>query len=547
MFRRYRSAAWLVALLSLSAVSTAVWYLEQARSGIAITHDRVDGTPVTVFRPAGSVPEAPLPPVLIAHGFAGSQQLMQAFALTLARNGFTAITFDFPGHGRNPVPMRGGLADQDESLRILMATLASMGAYARRFAEPDGRYAVIGHSMASDMVVRQGQSDSTVQAVVGVSMFAPTITAESPADSPRNLLVLSGALEPAAMATEALRLLGSAGGSPAAFETTYGRFDHGTARRATLVPGVEHISVLYSGRTLSETLDWLSAAFDKDSQAAPFIDTRGPALGLLLLGLVGLAWPLSMLLPSRSAPLVGNDTPPAVEKRLAGGPAAASAKAPAVAHGRARWWGVRGYALAAIAPALITPLALRMLPTDFLPILLGDYLALHFGLYGLLTLGAMGLTKRSRPLSDHQDTRAFFVATLAVVFYALFVLGLPLDRYVFNVRPEAVRLPSMAVIFAGTLMYFLADEWFSRTANAAPLTYVVTKLCFLLSLVLAIALDPPKLFFLALIVPAILILFTVYGLVSRWVFRATRRPFVAAIANAAAFAWFIAVTFPLVR
>ena len=48
--------------------------------------------------------------VLISHGFAGSQQLMQSFALSLARNGYLVVTFDYYGHGRHPQPLRGDVA-----------------------------------------------------------------------------------------------------------------------------------------------------------------------------------------------------------------------------------------------------------------------------------------------------------------------------------------------------------------------------------------------------------------------------------------------------
>ena len=76
--------------------------------------------------------------------------------------------------------------------------------------------------------------------------------------------------------------------------------------------------------------------------------------------------------------------------------------------------------------------------------------------------------------------------------------------------------------------------------------YLVSKLAFLLSLVLAIALNPQRLFFLLIIVPAVLLLFVIYGLFSRWVGQRTGQPAVAGIANALAFGCFIAVTFPLV-
>ena len=78
------------------------------------------------------------------------------------------------------------------------------------------------------------------------------------------------------------------------------------------------------------------------------------------------------------------------------------------------------------------------------------------------------------------------------------------------------------------------------------LLWVAALLAVLLSLVLAIALNPGRLFFLAIIVPAILLLFVIYGLFSRWAHARTASPAVAAIANALAFAWFIALSFPLV-
>ncbi len=55
-----------------------------------------------------------------------------------------------------------------------------------------------------------------------------------------------------------------------------------------------------------------------------------------------------------------------------------------------------------------------------------------------------------------------------------------------------------------------------------------------------------KLFFLVIILPAILLLFTAFGLISRWSYAATRHPFPGALANGALFAWAIAVTFPMI-
>ena len=531
-----------VAALALLAIVTALWQLEAATRGLDVQKLTLGSTPVTVFRPAALtvVPAAPAggpaPVVLIAHGFAGSQQLMQPFATTLARNGFVAITFDFPGHGRNSAPMFGGLADQSRSQRTLLQAMEEMGRYAAQLAAANGgggRYAVVGHSMASDIVVRhaQSQAQGAVQAAVGVSLFAPSIKAETPPDSPRNLLVIAGALEPGVMAREALRVVGRVGGPGAVADTLYGRFEDGTARRATLAPGVEHIGVLYSGHTLTETLNWLNAAFGRPPAKQPFVDVRGPALGWLLLGVVALAWPLSRWLPHVGS--IALSTPRVGAVALPTGP-------------RRRWRGWRGQAALTLLPAVLTPLLLWKLPTHVLPLLLGDYLVLHFALYGALTAAGLWLAGHRPPRWTPGRGLALAVAMVLVSAYAVLAVGLPVDRYIFNVQPEAVRLPLLLAMCAGTLPWFLADEWLTRDGHAARGAYLASKAAFLSSLVAAIALNPQRLFFLAIIVPAVLLLFVVYGLFSRWAAKSTGHPGVAAVANALAFGCFIAVTFPLV-
>ena len=86
------------------AIGLALWHLHAATAGLTVQASSVDGTPATIFRSASAQPG---PVVVIAHGFAGSQHLMQPFATTLAHNGYVAVTFDFPGHGLNAGARRG--------------------------------------------------------------------------------------------------------------------------------------------------------------------------------------------------------------------------------------------------------------------------------------------------------------------------------------------------------------------------------------------------------------------------------------------------------
>jgi chorismate mutase len=94
-----------------------------------------------------------------------------------------------------------------------------------------------------------------------------------------------------------------------------------------------------------------------------------------------------------------------------------------------------------------------------------------------------------------------------------------------------------------------ADPWWRRMARRGERVprgaYAATKLAFVVSLALAVALDFERLFFLVMIVPVILVFFVIYGLFSGWAERRTGHPLTGGIANAVAFAWAIAVTFPM--
>jgi pimeloyl-ACP methyl ester carboxylesterase len=508
--RRSIIGRFVVGVVALSLLAIGLFELHSASDGLSITKATVGETPITIFRPQAG---APAPVVVIAHGFAGSQQLMQPFAETLARNGYVTVTFDFLGHGRNPVPIRGDITEGETITSELLHELTEVASFARKLPDSDGRLAVLGHSMASDIVVRFAKANPDVEATVAVSVFSPVVTAASP----RNLLVIVGALEPAMLRNEGLRIVNLAAGGTAVSGQVYGSFPDGTARELVLARGVEHIGVLYSHDSMVEALRWINAAVGRHEVG--YIDSRGRWLALVFAGIVALAWPLSALLPVANADRVGADL---------------------------TW---RPLLLAAFIPALLTPLLLWKMPTDFLPILLGDYLMLHFLLYGAFTAAALLFVGTPQKTSGPAETRfasRIVIAAIAVAAYNIVAFGLPIDAYVFSFLPIPARIPLIAAIACGTLPYFTADEWLTRGSKARRGAYVLTKLCFLLSLAIAVALNPLKLFFLIIIVPAILVLFLAFGLISRWAYAATHHPLPGALANALVFAWAIAVTFPMI-
>ena len=508
---------WLAALAIL-AIVLALSQLRRAEADVRITPTVVGTTPVTLYRPADG---RPAPVVLIAHGFAGSQELMQSFALCFARNGYIAVTFDFPGHGRNPRPLTGSITQVNGATQTLLHSLEDIGRFARGLG--DGRMAVLGHSMASDIVVRYAEETPTVAATIAVSMFSPAVTASAP----RDLLVIAGDWE-GMLKREALRAVNLAiQPALAVAGHTYGDMQSGTARRAAFSAHVEHVSVLFSQDSLRESLNWLDQAFGTVRTSPARFDARGPWIMLLIGGLVLLGRPLSTLLPRLAAPPLG-----------------------AGRAGRRLW-------LPLLLPMVATPLLLRVVPTHFLPVLVGDYLAAHFALYGILTAACLYLTRRvtadvPTPLPElavggHRADSAirFGVATAAVIAYGFVAIVWPINSFFTAFVPGPARTLLVLAMLIGTLSYFLADEWLTRGVGAARGAYAASKVALVISLAFAVYLDFERLFFLVIIVPVILLFFVVYGLISSWAYRRTGQPLVGAIACAVALAWAIGVTFPL--
>jgi len=519
--RRRSTRQLFLAFVLAGMAGLALWQLLQDEKGIRTETLTIGDTPVRVYR---SQERAPAPLVLVAHGFAGSRRLMEPVALALAGRGYVAVTFDFLGHGSHPRPLRADLQDQNGTPTVLVEQTRRVVDGLQDLDGTDGRLAVVGHSMATNILVRYAQENPEVAATVAISMFAPTVDSVSP----KNLLVIPGEWE-GRLTAEARRAVAMvAHRAPDGVEpfTTYGSSRDGNARRLAVAPHVEHIGVLYSATMLDETVAWLDAVFGW-TRADDAVRAHGRGLWILLFmtAVFLLARPLLGSLPR--VPLDGSS--------------------PGADASWRRLWLVGG------VPALLTPLILRPLPTGFLPVVVADYMAVHFFTFGVLTAGLLWWTAgrpglgelRARSGVGRRRTGPVLLGAGLMITFFLFLVAWPLDRFFTAFFPVVARLPILLAILVGTLPYFLADEWLTRGEDARRGAYAFTKALFLASLVLAVALDFEGLFFLVLIVPMILAFFVVHGLFSRWAYRATDSPLVAGLANAVAFAWALAVTFPL--
>ncbi|MGR3492785.1 MAG: alpha/beta hydrolase, partial [Shimia sp.] len=90
---RIGAARAVVLIAALIGAALSLWRLEGARPDIPAQQIMIGDTPATLWRQ----PDDSAPVVLIAHGFAGSRPLMNAYSWTLARGGYTVLAFDFLG------------------------------------------------------------------------------------------------------------------------------------------------------------------------------------------------------------------------------------------------------------------------------------------------------------------------------------------------------------------------------------------------------------------------------------------------------------------
>ena len=480
----------LVAVVAGFAILVSALMLERDRVGLVVERVTLAGTPVTLVRPERA--EAPLPLVVVAHGYAGSRQMMRAFAHTLARSGLAVASYDALGHGRSARPLSGDLTSVEGATDRLVAQAVDVARVARARPGIGGPVALLGHSMATDVVIRAAGRLEDAAAVVAVSMYSEAVTPRSP----DRLLILSGAREGRLRraATEALRLVDA----DAAEGQTVASRD--VLRRAVAIPVVGHVGVLYAPASLREARDWIAPALGAPGGGRP--SAYGAWAALLLVATAALAWPLAALAgPPRPRP------PPIGRRAIA---AALLLPVPAA------------LAAASLAPADV--LGLRGFGT------LAAVLA-AWGAAQALALWGAGV----RPAVP--DPRG-----LAVLLGWGLLFALLLDRHGAAFLPTGPRLAVLALLLPGALAAMVAEAALARRLRWP--WRLATRALLLATLLAAMALVPSLgVAFTAL--PVLVLFWLTYGLAGRWVARRAGAA-TAGVGLALALAWALAASTPLV-
>lgn len=406
------------ALAALAAAALGGFLLAGAGGPANHRHVTVGGVPLDEVHPPAEAAGPRRPGVVVAHGFAGSARLMAQFGDTLAASGYVVVLLDFAGHGADRRPLPDETAGTDASTDELQHDLDVAVTHLRGLPDVDpDRIALVGHSMGASVVTHYAGTHPDVTATVAISL--PGL----PPRLPDRLLALVGELEfPGfrAVATQAAE-------------------GAGPGRAKVVVPGVEHISILYAPRTHREMVSFLDDSFDRPApdRSLPSPMRRVAGAGALLVALLAGLFPVAGLLLGG----VRRDRP-----RL--GPQGLARAVPV-----------------AVVALTLAAVAARWLPNYRLPQAIAGYLA------GLTAVGGAAMLAydrlrpapppagpASRPGSRPGFRRLAFAAPI-LLGYAALTIALPLNLGLTYALPTGDRrwlLPIVAASFA--LLAYAGDR-----------------------------------------------------------------------------------------
>jgi len=225
----------LVALSAVGLILLSLIQLHASRSGISITKTHLFGAPATLYE--GETQSDLL--VIISHGFAGSRQMMEGISLSLAKAGHRVVAFDYLGHGRHDALLSPDITSVTGTTEDLVQQTIGVAQAARALSGQE-ELVLVGHSMATDVIIRAATRLDRVRAIAAISIYSEAVTAAHP----EKLLIISGAQETRLRAV-ALSMLEQIGGTHEGM--TFER--DGIERRAAVAPHVGHVGVLWSRTT----------------------------------------------------------------------------------------------------------------------------------------------------------------------------------------------------------------------------------------------------------------------------------------------------------
>jgi len=277
-----KNALWLIILVLIIAFSAVMANLIERDFGkvqvsiIKLVNSNGSTVVAKLFRPKTATAENPVPAVLNMHGYQNDKNVQDPFSIELAKRGFVVLATDALGHGDSGATglnIMGWFADPtyvmgNEDALAYLITLP--------FVQAD-KIGVTGHSMG-------GMNAVKLPALFPENVKAVVQQASSPG-SPElpNLLVLQARydefpgfrenqlrVENLNESETRLAALGLTG-QTVEWDTTYGSFADGTARRMALIQMDHHLLPLQN-KSVAEAVNWFNLALNDGKEGPMWSD-----------------------------------------------------------------------------------------------------------------------------------------------------------------------------------------------------------------------------------------------------------------------------------
>lgn len=487
---RFHRLAFLIAL-TLSFISLII--LEEERSSVSEREVLAASGPVTIYEIDDG---ASKPMIFVAHGFAGSRQMLQYISRDLARSGFQVAAFDFYGHGRNTELLSPDVKRIEGTTRQLVRQTQEVVSELRiALGAQSGDFGLLGHSMATDIIIRAAKSWPEAKSVVAISMYSDAVTDRFP----QNLLILSGQWE-GRLREVGLRLVAQIDTDAVEGQTVSNDW---STRRTVSIPFTEHVAVLFNAKTMDETRRWFANTLNPATQGAPFTQGQGLAIIGLLTGIAISAYLAAALLPPRVEPQAQ--------------------------------MGVTRFSAALVMSAVLASGAVMVAPSDVLGLSAFGSLWAFLSVCGLVQIICVWKT------TVHE--RSFDVlGFLFLLIAGGAIFALALDRYAAAFIPVGARWILLVAFLPATVLFCVADRMMVR--NAHLWRRIIARVVPVCALAVCMMDTSRNFGLLFTVIPVLCLFYFVYGLMGRTVARQCG-PMTSGAALGVILAWAIAASTPL--
>lgn len=271
-----KSVNWLmIGLIVITLAAGMARLIETDFGKVSVTKIQVpdaDGNVISamLYMPKTASAENPLPAVINIHGYQNDKLTNDSMAIELSRRGFIVISPDVIGHGdsTNGLSTAGVLGDPNYtgSMQSLYSTIKGWP-YVNA-----AKIGVMGHSMGAIITERLGTLNADVAALNMQCGFAgnPAL---------KNVLLTQARYDEFNIFREGLFLVDTLPSnqtrmdsfgltSPVEWDTTYGDFADGTARRAALV-NMEHHLLPLQNKAVAEAVNWMELSLMGQNGSLP--------------------------------------------------------------------------------------------------------------------------------------------------------------------------------------------------------------------------------------------------------------------------------------